>query len=72
MVRSRRQAKTYDRCRDIKIQTQFRRFNTRLKGKEEFLTKTYDFHDVLSLRNEIGTCPFMEVHLKLKDKSPFL
>ena len=41
------------------------------KGKEEFLTKTDDFHDVFSLRHEIGTCPFIEVHLKLKDETPF-
>ena len=30
-----------------------------------------DFHDVFSLRDEIGTCPFIEVHLKLKDETPF-
>ena len=41
------------------------------KAKEEFLTKTDDFHDVFSLRDEIGTCPFIEVHLKLKDETPF-
>ena len=41
------------------------------KSKEEFLTKTDDFHDVFSLRDEIGTCPFIEVHLKLKDETPF-
>ena len=41
------------------------------KGKEEFLTKTDDFHDVFSLRDEIGTCPFIEVHLTLKDETPF-
>ena len=41
------------------------------KGKEEFLMKTDDFHDVFSLRDEIGTCPFIEVHLKLKDETPF-
>ena len=41
------------------------------KDKEEFLTKTDDFHDVFSLREEIGTCPFIEVHLKLKDETPF-
>ena len=29
------------------------------------------FHDVFSLRDEIGTCPFIEVHLKLKDETPF-
>ena len=41
------------------------------KGKEEFLTKTDDFHDVFSLRDEIGMCPFTEVHLRLKDETPF-
>ena len=41
------------------------------KGKEEFLTKTDDFHNIFSLRDEIGTCPFIEVHLKLKDETPF-
>ena len=41
------------------------------KGKEEFLTKTDDFHNVSSLRDEIGTCPVTEVHLKLKDETPF-
>ena len=40
------------------------------KGKEEFLTKTDDFHDVFSLRDKIGPCPIIEVHLKLKDKTP--
>ena len=41
------------------------------KGKEDFFAKTDNFHDVFSLRDEIGTCPFIEVHLKLKDKTPF-
>ena len=36
------------------------------KGKEEFLDKTDNFHDVFSLRDEIGTCPFIKVHLKLE------
>ena len=35
------------------------------------MTKLDDFHDVFSLRDEIGTCPFIEVHLKLKDETPF-
>ena len=30
-----------------------------------------NFHNVFSLRDEIDTCPFIEVHLKLKDKTPF-
>ena len=41
------------------------------KGKEEFLAKVKQFMDVFSLRDEIGTCPFIEVHLKLKDETPF-
>ena len=38
------------------------------KGMKEFLTKTDEFHDIFSTRDEIGTCPFVEVHLKLKDE----
>ena len=41
------------------------------KGNKKFLAKIDNFHDVFSLRDEIGTCPFIEVHLKLKDKTPF-
>ena len=40
------------------------------KGKD-FLAKIDNFHDVFCLRDEIGTCPFIKVHLKLKDKTPF-
>ena len=39
------------------------------KEREEFLTKVEQFTDVFSLRDEIGTCPFIEVHLKLKDNT---
>ena len=41
------------------------------KSKEEFLTNVKKFTDIFSLRDEIGTCPFIEVHLKLKDEMPF-
>ena len=41
------------------------------KGKKDFFGKTDNFHDVFSLRDEIGTCPFIEVHLKLKHETPF-
>ena len=41
------------------------------KGKEEFLRNIEQFTDIFSLRNEIGTCPFIEIHLKLKDGTPF-
>ena len=39
--------------------------------KEEFLTKVEQYTDVFSLRDEIGTFSFIEVHLKLKDETPF-
>ena len=38
--------------------------------KEKFLTNTQQFSDIFSLRDEIGTCPLIEVHLKLKDETP--
>ena len=41
------------------------------KGKEEFLTNVEQFTNIFSLRDEISTCPFIEVHLKLKDETPF-
>ena len=41
------------------------------EGKEELLAKTDNFHNIFSLRDEIGTCPFIKVHLKLKDETPF-
>ena len=41
------------------------------KGKEEFLEKVEQFTNVFSLRDEIGTCPFTEVNLKLKNETPF-
>ena len=57
--------KTHDRCRNTPNET------LDDQGKEEFLAKIDNFHDVFSVRDEIGTCPFIEVHLKLKDKTLF-
>ena len=31
----------------------------------------YKYKDVFSLRNEIGTCPNIEVEIDVTDKSPF-
>ena len=43
-----------------------------LNEKEnEVLMKVEQFTDVFSLRDEIGSCPIIEVHLKLKDETPF-
>ena len=41
------------------------------KQKEEFLARLDELHDVFILRDEIGTCSFIEVHLKLKMKLHF-
>ena len=41
------------------------------KGKEEFLKNVEQFTNIFSLRDKIGTCPFIEVHLKLKDETLF-
>ena len=41
------------------------------KGKEDFLAKTDNFHNVFSLRDEIGTYPFIKVHLNLNNNTPF-
>ena len=41
------------------------------KGKKEFLAKIDNFYDVFHLRDEIGTCPFIEVYLKLEYETPF-
>ena len=41
------------------------------KGKEEFLAKVEQFTDIFSPRDDIGSCPFIEVYLKLKDETPF-
>ena len=41
------------------------------KGKEDILAKTDNFHDVFSLRDEIGTCLFTKVHLKLNNETQF-
>ena len=41
------------------------------KETEGFLKNVEQFTDIFSLRDEIGTCPVIEVHLKLKDETPF-
>ena len=35
------------------------------------MTNVEQFTDIFSLRDEIGTCPLIDVHLKLKDEVPF-
>ena len=45
-----------------------------LAGKErkEVMDMLYKYKEVFSLRNEIDTCPNIEVEIDVTDKSPFL
>ena len=39
--------------------------------KKEVRSLTYKYRDAFSLRDEIGTCPSIEVEIDITDKSPF-
>ena len=41
------------------------------KVKKNFEQKLNNLLMFLALRDEICTCPFIEVHLRLKDETPF-
>ena len=41
------------------------------KGKEETMDLLYKYKEAFSLRDEIGTCPNIEVGIDVTDKSPF-
>ena len=41
------------------------------KEKKEVMEILYKYKDVFSLRDEIGTCPNIEVEIDVMDKSPF-
>ena len=41
------------------------------KGKEEVMDMLYKYKETFSLRDEIGTCPNIEVGMDVTDKSPF-
>ena len=42
------------------------------KQKEEVMDMLYQYKDTFSLRDEIGTCPNIEVGIEVMDKSPVL
>ena len=42
------------------------------KEKEEVMEMLYQYKDMVSLRDKIGTCPNIEVGNEVTDKSPFL
>ena len=41
------------------------------EGKEEVRDLLYEYKDAFSLRDEIGTCPNIEVEIDFMDKTPF-
>ena len=42
------------------------------KGKGEVIVMLYKYKEASSLRDEIGTCPIIEIEIDVTDKSPFL
>ena len=41
------------------------------EGKKEVMEMLYKYKETFSLRDEIGTCPNIEVEIDVTDKSPF-
>ena len=41
------------------------------KEKMKVMDMLYKYNEAFSLRDEIGTCPNMEVEIDVMDKSPF-
>ena len=41
------------------------------KEKKQAIEMLYKYKEVFSLRDEIGTCPYIEVEIDVTDKSPF-
>ena len=39
--------------------------------RKQVMERLYEYKDVFSLRDEIGTCPNMEVNIEVTDNSPF-
>ena len=39
--------------------------------KKEVMKMLHEYRDMFSLREEIGTCPNIEVEIVITDKSPF-
>ena len=41
------------------------------REKKQVINLIYEYKDAFSLRDEIGTCPNIEVEMDVMDKSPF-
>ena len=45
--------------------------NTYLQEEEKVIDMLFKYKEAFSLRDEIGTCPNIEVEIDVTDKSPF-
>ena len=41
------------------------------KERKQVMEMLYEYQDIFSLRDEIGTCPNIEVNIEVTDSSPF-
>ena len=41
------------------------------RNEKQVMEMLYKYKDVFSLRDEIGTCPNIEVNIEVMDNSPF-
>ena len=41
------------------------------EDRKEVMEMSYKYREAISLRNEIGMCPNIEVEMEVTDKSPF-
>ena len=70
MVRSRWWEKTHDRERNFR-QIHKDQSCQSTEENREVMNMLYKYKEAFSLRDEIGTCPNIEVEIDVTDKSPF-
>ena len=71
MVRFQWWEKIHDRSRNIGHIYRFRSSCLTKEEKKEVMEIIYKYKEAFSLRDEIGTCPNIEVEIDVIDKSPF-
>ena len=62
----------HDRSRNIEQIYRFRKVMLTEKEKKEVLEMLYKYREAFCLRDEIETCPNIEIEIDVTDKSPFL
>ena len=63
---------TYDRQGDLEKYIDLDNSCLNEEEKKEVISMLLDYKDAFSLRDEIGTCPNIEVEIDVTDKSPYL